>query len=574
MLAFGVLAAVSCVNKEYDLAKPIDTTMNVGGQFEIPVPGKSEYSYTLGEIILPEGSAADGMVRKQDDGSFLFFVEPDAGLSESYDFPTIEANDYGKTVEYPAGDNYCIAPGPGTSFPAPSVSVAVSIPFDLTISGIDASVEAIKEVSLDAGLKLSLETTTGGVVFILKDGFTFTLPEWMYVDGASLPSCAELSGTNVIKIKGDQTANPAFAFECRLNKLDLSAFDLKGSADGKEIATDGGASAKGEVELKSSSLPSGTKFKLRTAAEISNIKAKSVTLKASPVLDCDPQEIRIGETPKAFTDGSLSFELEDIHFYVTATNGTPFDFTLTSEISASSSKGQKKAVIEEKDGFTIDAEAGNQLFCISESGKYGDGAKKIAVKGLAGLISPVPEKILLSNTTAHGGSEDYVTLDADKNYEVGLSYRIEAPFAFKSLTLNRDETVDLNVNLGDDVGFSDLFIKADFKSTLPLNANLTFTLADSDGNALKDITLKYEDENGAEIGGLALPAAGLSAPSSKVMKLIIAVAKGKHIAKLEKLQIHIEASSPEGEVAVLNEKQAISISGITVGTTEGIHIKN
>ena len=576
LAAVSCAGAISCVNKEYDITKPIDLTMNVGGQIEMPVSGKSEYSYNLGDIILPDGETAGGFIRKQADGTFLFVVEPARGLDESYDFPTISTDDYSRTVLYPE-NSYYVSPGPGSSFPDAVKEVEATIPFDLTISGIDSRVDAIREVVLDAGLKITLGTTETGVEFNLKDGFTFILPEYMHVDAESLPSYASLvenSGLrNIIRVSGDRASeNSAFTLECGINRLDMDGFTLTEKESDKEIVIDSNASAKGSVQLVSASIPAGDEFRLSASAEISDIRATSVTLKSSPLLECEPQEIGTGEIPAVFTDGSLEFELEDIMFYVTAGNSTPFDLTLTTEISAYSGGNQKKVTVGAGDGFIVNAGAENRGFCISESGKGGVASdRKIALDGLAGLMSPVPDKILLSDTKVRGSSGgEYVTLHAAEHYSIGLSYRIEAPLSFKSLSLKRDECIDMNLGLGDGAGLDDIFIKADFLSTLPLDANLTFTLADSGGAEVKDVTLKYEDENGNEADAVRLPAGDLSAPSSKAVKIVVRAAAGTHISGLEKLKIHIEATSPDGKVVTLNEKQSISISNMTLGTMGGV----
>ncbi len=578
LLAFGVLAAVSCVNKEYDITKPVDLTMNLGGQLEMPVPGKSEYSCNLGDIILPDGENAGGFIRKQADGTFLFVIEPDTGLDESYDFPTISADDYSRTVLYPT-DSYYVSPGPGGSFSDAVKEVDAAIPFNLTIFGIDSRVDAIREVVLDAGLKISLGTTATEVDFNMKDGFTFILPEYMYVDAESLPSYAALvenSGLrNIIRINGDRpSANSEFTLECKINRLDMSGFTLTARETDKEIVIDSDASAKGPVQLVSASIPAGDEFRLSASAEITDIRATSVTLKSSPLLECDPQEIAIGEIPAAFSDGSMDFELEDIMLYVTADNSTPFDLSVITEISASCGGELKNVALGADDGVTVSAGAANQGFCISESGKCGAASdKKIALEGLAALMSPVPDRILLSGTEVHGSSaKEYVTLHAAENYSFGLSYRIEAPLSFKSLSFKRDEVIDINLNLGNDAGLDDLYLKADFVSTLPLDANLTFIPADSGGVAMKDVTLKCEDENGNETDAVFLPAGELSAPSSKVMKIVVRAAEGAHISGVDKLKVHINASSPDGKTVTLNEKQSISISNMSVGTTGGVFI--
>ena len=157
LFTLGVLVVMSsCVNKDYDLTRPIDKTMNVGGLIEMPVPGESSYSYTLEEILMPKDAPdGSGLLKKRDDGTFVLEVEPTAGLNENYTFAGIEADNYTKTVEYPEND-YFYAPGPGVTWPEETSPVDTKVPLNLKISGIDSRVEAIREVELDAALNLSV----------------------------------------------------------------------------------------------------------------------------------------------------------------------------------------------------------------------------------------------------------------------------------------------------------------------------------------------------------------------------------------------------------------------------------
>ena len=163
-------------------------------------------------------------------------------------------------------------------------------------------------------------------------------------------------------------------------------------------------------------------------------------------------------------------------------------------------------------------------------------------------------------------------VQAGSNYPVGLTYRIEVPLSFKSLTLKRDENIDINVDFGNDIRFDDIFIKANFTSTLPMDASITFDLVDSEGKAMQGVSLKYEDESGNEIEALRLPAGELSTPSTRMLKLVAVADKGTHISKLQSLRLHIVASSPENSVVTLNAKQSLSVSDIVVGTHSGVFI--
>ena len=148
-------------------------------------------------------------------------------------------------------------------------------------------------------------------------------------------------------------------------------------------------------------------------------------------------------------------------------------------------------------------------------------------------------------------------VQAGSNYPVGLTYRIEVPLSFKSLTLKRDENIDINVDFGNDIRFDDIFIKANFTSTLPMDASIAFDLVDSEGKAMQGVSLKYEDESGNEIEALRLPAGELSTPSTRMLKLVAVADKGTHISKLQSLRLHIVASSPENSVVTLNAKQSL-----------------
>ena len=384
---------------------------------------------------------------------------------------------------------------------------------------------------------------------------------------------------NVIVITTDLTSSNSFSSTCYISKIDMSGLALENAAGktDKEINFSDNLTVAGKVKFTDVGLTSGEKFRIDTKINITDITAKTVIFKASPVIDCEPQEVPIDNVPDALTDGSLSFELDDALFYVTAKNSTPFDLTVSADITAYSKDGQQTGhvSISNSDGVTVGANTESQKFCLSDSGKYGDVSdKKIKIPGLAGLVSPIPAKIAISETKISGsaGGDGYVTVQAGSNYPVRLTYRIEVPLSFKSLTLKRDENIDINVDFGNDIRFDDIFIKANFTSTLPMDASITFDLVDSEGKAMQGVSLKYEDESGNEIEALRLPAGELSTPSTRMLKLVAVADKGTHISKLQSLRLHIVASSPENSVVTLNAKQSLSVSDIVVGTNSGVFI--
>ncbi len=60
-LAYALIpiVALSCVNEEYDLSKPIDLEMNIGGNLELPAPiDENSLRVNLGELMVLENNAA------------------------------------------------------------------------------------------------------------------------------------------------------------------------------------------------------------------------------------------------------------------------------------------------------------------------------------------------------------------------------------------------------------------------------------------------------------------------------------------------------------------------------------
>lgn len=562
----ALLAASSCVHKEYDLSKPFDNTMNVGGHLELPLPmDTGNWSYTLGELLNLDGNTS---VREDKDGMLRLVIDNQSRIDESYTLGNVQAADFTKSDSY-----QFIATKAGVGMP---VDYPVSIPLNLKVTGIDSQVEAIRAADIDADIKLMV-TAPSGVGFTVCDGYTFTLPEFMYVAKSSLPSFAELVADgehrNVIRIKGNQTAHP-FTIDAKVDKLDLSSFPV--SKGGLDII--GNATASGKVIFSSLSLAEGTRFNLTSTASVTSVNVKTVEAKVSPTIGTDDRTISLGTLPDALTDGSLYFEFEDISLYLTATNTTPFDLLLSASITASAGGTATSGVSLGKDnGLIIKAESSEKSFCISDSGSLGSQTDtKISVPGLAKLLSPIPDQLKISGMNVYGSAtsqDGYVKLSTSEPYRLALDYKIDSPLMFKSLELVRDENVKLDVDLGD-ASLSDLFIFADVENKLPLEARLSCRLLDADGNPMKGINVTSVDAEGNETECLAVSAGDVSTPSAAKLHLKVTASDGQKINKLSSLSVHIEASSPAGRTVTLNSNQGISISGIVVGTENGIRIED
>ena len=87
MLSATTFALVSCVNKDYDLSKPIDLEMNIGGKLEMPLKMEQDFSYKLDDLITLE---ENNFIKKEDNGDYKFVIQPSEGFKTNYSFGDFE----------------------------------------------------------------------------------------------------------------------------------------------------------------------------------------------------------------------------------------------------------------------------------------------------------------------------------------------------------------------------------------------------------------------------------------------------------------------------------------------------
>ena len=570
-LAYALIpiVALSCVNEEYDLSKPIDLEMNIGGNLELPAPiDENSLRVNLGEMMDLENNAA---VRKDMEGWLSIVVEPEQGYKVSHSFTPVRIDPV--SMSRTSDNLHLPASSVGSSLPEETVdAIARSLKgsFGVTVSNIEESVTQIGRINLDGSSRLKIRMrATGGSLRFGNDAIAIDVPEYVVFnrDAFSVNASLSADGRQILfspgVLKDEQT------FLCPIEALDLSKQTIT-EGHGMDLAFSVEPRIQSDVIFDAYESP-----EQRVSYDLEFVISDMLDaeIKASPVIECDDVSIDVSDVPEIFSDGSIDFELADLCFYISARNGSPMDFNVLTHLMAYDSKGSQTVGITVGDESQIYVPAGSdKSFILSESGNAAsEDATSVKVDNLTSLLHPVPSKVVIENTTVNGSipdGQEYAVVNFGTPYSVDVDYRLDTPLAFRRLSLNTVQKVDIGVDLGE-MGLNDLYVEAKVTNSLPLDVKLTANVLGADGNSIDGIlvTASVNGESGA-----AVPAGSMESPTEVNLKFGLKKDDGSVITALHGLEIKIEAESPEGRTAVLNANQSISLSDLVLGTEHGIFI--
>ena len=578
MLSATTFALVSCVNKDYDLSKPIDLEMNIGGKLEMPLKMEQDFSYRLGDLISMEGN---DVVKVDPNGDYKFVIKPSEGFSAEYSFADFDI----PPISVQQQSNGIVFPPESVGYKKTFNLSAIQGDSAIEVTDIDTSIKKLGKIFLkDTYLYLSLKPSSSTLIADFEQGIVMTLPDNMNFSDPQLIEKGndEVYGDiffdevnpNVLKIPSINGFNTGFTIRCRINCIEVE----KVVAGSLNIPVSFSIEFPGESSIKVEQ--SGVEFSFIGKAVINSIKVDNVEVVAEPQLSCPDVSMNI-DAPEDFKEGgSFDFELEDLCFNLIATNNTPFDFKLSTDLVSYNGGivNTRKSVGGDGSELIVPAGTADKSFYISESGKYGEAqpGEKVVVPGLTDLVSPIPDKFAIENIKVTGPDVDvdkaeYTTLNLGEKYSVAVNYSLETPFSFKKVSFKTEQVAALGVDLGN-VGFNDLYLAASVVNTLPLDIDLDCQMLDDAGQVVENVEVLVVilDEAGNAID--YVPAGSIETPATYKLRLAFVSKDSSALTAIQQLKINIIASSPEGTVATLNANQSLVISDFVVGTESGIYI--
>lgn len=575
MLSATTFALVSCVNKDYDLSKPIDLEMNIGGKLEMPLKMEQDFSYRLGDLISMEGN---DVVKVDPNGDYKFVIKPSEGFSAEYSFADFDI----PPISVQQQSNGIVFPPESDGYKKTFNLSAIQGDSAIEVTDIDTSIKKLGKIFLkDTYLYLSLKPSSSTLTADFEHGIVMTLPGNMNFSDPQLIEKGDNEvyrdirfdevKPNVLKIRSITGFKTGFTIRCRINCIEVE----KVVAGSLNIPVSFSIEFPGESSIQVEQ--SGVEFSFIGKAVINSIKVDNVEVVAEPQLSCPDVSMNI-DAPEDFQEGgSFDFELEDLCFNLIATNNTPFDFKLSTDLVSYNGSGienTRKSVGGDGSELSVPAGTADKSFYISESGKYGEAqlGEKVVVPGLTDLVSPIPDKFAIENIKVTGVDKaDYTTLNLGEKYSVAVNYSLETPFSFKKVSFKTEQVAALGVDLGN-VGFNDLYLAASVVNTLPLDIDLDCQMLDDAGQVVENVEVLVVilDEAGNAID--YVPAGSIETPATYKLRLAFVSKDSSALTAIQQLKINIIASSPEGTVATLNANQSLVISDFVVGTESGIYI--
>lgn len=572
MLSATTFALVSCVNKDYDLSKPIDLEMNIGGKLEMPLKMEQDFSYKLDDLITLEGN---DFIKKEDNGDYKFVIQPSEGFKTNYSFGDIE---FPKVdVECQSEPIYFEQEMSGSSINVTGFEIKKNS--ELKIEGLDESIKKIGKIYLkDTYLDISLIPSgyiatlnfTNGIVITLPGNMGYSEPQVTPIGSEKFGNCYFVDNQpNVLNINSVSNFYKGFSIRCKVNYLEIEEKITSSVSIPLSFSIKFPGLIKAHINY-------GGTYYLTGSAKIDSFTIDKAEVVAVPQLECNNVELAI-DVPADFKDGgAFNFELEDLCFKLTATNQTPFDFKLSTELVSYNGSGvenARKPVGSNGSEIIVPAGSTDKNFYISESGKYGESQdEKVTVPGLTELVSPIPDKFAIENIKVTGVDKaEYTTLNLGEKYSVAVNYSLETPFSFKKVSFKTEQVAALGVDLGN-VGFNDLYLAASVVNTLPLDIDLDCQMLDDAGQVVENVEVLVVilDEAGNAID--YVPAGSIETPATYKLRLAFVSKDSSAVTAIQKLKFKITAKSPEGKVARLNAEQSLVITDFVAGTESGIYI--
>lgn len=564
--ACAVTVLSSC-NNEYDLSKDINTNVNVGKNFILPV-GQT-VQIPLSRIIKESDDLttnASGIYELGADGSFNSHITDVATFNINGMQPEFIDFTFDDLPQYNLNQDI-------------SLTLPVAITSNATYEVLDTKTELPVEV--DALYLAEFNNGNGAVSHI-----TISIPS--NVNGSNGIKEAVLSdititfpeiitlqdGTHEIKRQNIVLNNENnYSIDIELNIINIQ---ISPEEQSKYISEENGKkffSLHESIyfEAKSTTItvnPSkvtnkqlhfqfGYSIAATTITRVNGIVTPDITINES---------LELTSLPNFIKDKTSSFTPNDLTFAVSLTN--PVEMALETTLSITPWDNTTNSAI----GNSVNIELyGNNAVKPSTTTNYlisnkpcevPAGTINIVNENLVNLLATIPDcyKIKTNKITADGTNANGFTLG--QNYNIEGNYEVNVPFSFKNITINYTDSIDgLKEDLEDVADLTNkIIIYADAISTIPAELEASVELYDSYGNKLNDIKVTGSSANTVKINAHD-PKNGEETITP--ITLTIEEAEGStQLEQLEKLVYTIKAKNTFENIVLKSNQYLVLKNGI------------
>lgn len=570
----------SCVNQDYDLSKPIDTSINIKGDISLPI-GSSEF-IKIGDFLKIE-EGAQGIQCDEATGDYFLGVAPEENFSTDFRVDDIsigklqQANDV--NISLPTSGFTSSTSPAGISLFSSLPAFTYSLPSDTKMSvSLDQAFEEesivdIKEMVTDAPASLRFNISTGAVE--LCAGMQIVFPQYLTVSKKDASDSRFSISGNTLRIDTPIKVTKGISSSIDLN---ITGIDFSKMTSGmglvtvegkRKIVINDNVSVSGDVKIDPAdftSIPSQGSLSLTINIVMNDIAVKSVTAKLNTSYNIDNQKFELGELPEFLSGENISLDIWNPVIGFTIDNKTPFKASIAATL-----KAYAKAQAAPYASLSIGGEGSEEILLekgvsrifISRQGTHSgaqQGDRDIRKTEIAEILSQIPSSIGIEDIAIQSDADEYVTIETNRNYTCSIDYSFDATLAFgrnfrleytpediKGLagSLGLGENMDLNV--------TSLALKFNMTSTIPVDFDLSAVPVDTEGNVIA----------GAEVTVDGTIKAGRTDAESISPIVLTVSASNDALKTLDGIRLTLSGSSNEtSEGIALNREQGIRLTDI------------
>lgn len=565
------LAATSCDN-EYDLTKDIDTNVNIGKNFTIPV-GQT-VKIPVSRIITPGDNISI-------DGNDVFTIEA-AGNFDS-DIKTIEP--FSINGLYPDFVAYIYKGLPQSDAVDINIPIQIetyaSYTFENTQTELPKEVDAVYlavfngEQGATSSITITVPAVTNGTLtglnsITMKD-VTLTFPDiFILNDGTHQTIYKELtlSAAN----------NFSYTIPVTISRLELPAdhqsdYISEPNANGHRIfSLNGQITITADAVLNvNPSKANSDELELDFHYEIQPTQVTAVNGIMSPDVSIN-EILEINDLPEFLDNDENSFTANDIAFSVEFNNSIGMALE-TSIIITPWDNITNKAV-----GTPVEiAVTGNNAiqpngitkYVISNTARTVEaGTINLECPELTTLTSTIPNSFKITNGKVLADGDNSTGYVLGKPYEIKGNYNINVPLSFDNMNIYYTDFIDgLHADLEDVADLTDkIILTLDAVTTIPADLEAEVELYDGNGNKLHEIAVIGTSADKVFINGS-------SDGTEKITPLTITIeekAGSTQLEYLEKVVYTIKAANTNGESMMLKSSQYLILKNGIAKIPNGI----
>ncbi|MCR5277543.1 MAG: hypothetical protein K6D54_07755 [Bacteroidales bacterium] len=555
LLATLPLLAISCVDKNYDIAK-LDKEMTLFGN-GINVPVGSTSKILLDKIFDIESQGGEYLSTDAAGNYVLQFKNTDAGMSASFNIPAMNFEN-AISIE---SDTTTVnaAEFAGLIVPADQEKTytlnKLEIPIDLDVAVPDG-LSDIKWIELNSSMNLILDANIP--IANLKAGYGINFPSFMTLEAIGSIPGFKIENDHILRFVETVNLGTPKSFKVAIKKMDISKLPAgQGVKDGRLVVHQTAVTEGNELlVIGDGATQVPATVDLIIDGSIDNVSVSQINAKISKSVDIPTSVTKISGLPEFLKKSTIKMDNCTVKFLVN--NDSPFDLTMGMLISSTGGNFEGQNELQLSD---LQINKGKNVLFLSNGSAPtpADATASVIVPNINDVFGRIPEQISIKNGTAALKADGYTTIPGNISGQVSAGFEFSAPLSFQAGgELSFDMSIsDLNLNL-DSFGAEAIQIAMDAVNAIPMDFNITLGKAyDSSGTPINP---KLEINPSIKAGTLAAPATthvtlSLSAPGVK---------------SVGRLELVLTATSKGGEK--LNKDQFMQFSNIIASLPNGITI--